>query len=262
MVDFKEFVGEFLGTFIMVLFGCGSVAVAVLFNGFGSLLEVAIVWGIAVALAIFTVRNLGPAHLNPAVSIAMWLSKQLPLKKLPWYILSQTLGAFLAAIGIYVLFNNSIGVYEIAHGIVRGSAESYQSAVMFGEFFPNPGFANLTSISPLKAAYIEGFGTFILVLVIFRLTEKPKQIDNLTPILIGLTVTLLICFIAPFTQGGFNPARDFAPRMVAYFGGWGLAAFPKYPFSFLTVYILAPIFGGILASFLNSILVKKTKHIE
>lgn len=254
MNSFKEYLGEFIGTLILVLFGCGSVAVAVLFSGFGSLLEVAIIWGIGVAIAIFSVKNLCPAHLNPAVSLGMCLSKKLPFKKLPFYILSQTFGAFVAAILIFIFFDDSIAIFEHTNGIVRGSEDSFRSALMFGEFFPNPGFAGLIPISPLKAGFMEGFGTFILVLVIFRLTEKKEHIDNLTPVLIGLTVTLLICLIAPFTQGGFNPARDFGPRIVAYFGGWGLSAFPAYPFSFLTVYIFAPLIGGIFGSLSNQMI--------
>ena len=99
------------------------------------------------------------------------------------------------------------------------------------------------------ACFMEGLGTFILVFVILKVTEKAKQIDNLTPFIIGLTVTIIICLVAPYTQAGLNPARDFAPRIVAYFAGWGSAAFPIVPFSFFTVYILSPMIGGILAAY-------------
>ncbi len=68
--------GEFLGTFILVFFGCGSVAVAVLFNAFSSLLEVALIWGFGVAIAIYATRNICPAHLNPAVSLSMCIIKK------------------------------------------------------------------------------------------------------------------------------------------------------------------------------------------
>lgn len=245
----KEYFGEFVGTLVLVLFGCGAVASAVLFDAFHSLLEVAVIWGGGVAIAIFTVRNICPAHLNPAVSIGMCLAHKLSIRKLPLYVLSQVLGAFCASLIIYLIFKDSIVIFESANGIVRGSAESFQSAMMFGEYFPNPGFNDAVKISPLGAGVLEGFGTFILVFVIFRLTEKETQINNATPILIGLTVTLLICLIAPFTQGGFNPARDFAPRVVAYFAGWRTAAFPTYPLSFLTVYIIGPCLGGVLARY-------------
>ncbi len=257
MVHFKEYVGEALGTFILVLFGCSSVAVAVLFKSFGSLLEIALVWGIGVALAIFSVRAICPAHLNPAVSIAMGFAKKLKFSKLPFYIMSQLVGAFIATTILFLIFEDAILLYEKTNGIIRGSKASIQSAQFFGEYYPNPGFADKLTVSTSLACFMEGFGTFILVFVIFRLTEKKEQIDNLTPLLIGLTVTCIICLVAPFTQAGLNPARDFAPRIVAYLFGWKNAAFPPVEWSFLTVYILSPIFGGILAHFINKILESK-----
>lgn len=250
----KECIGEFIGTFIIVLFGCGSIALAVYFEGVGSVFEVALIWGFGVAIAIFSTRNICPSHLNPAVSLAMCLSKKLSLNRLPLYIFSQTFGAFAAAAFLYLVFGNAIANYENSHNIVRGSAASVQTALMFGEFFPNPGFADKVAVSTLTACILEGFGTFFLVFVICRLTNKHEQVDNTTPILIGLTVTLIICLIAPFTQAGINPARDFGPRILAYFAGWGDAAFPLPKFSFLTVYILSPLLGGGFASFANKLL--------
>ena len=90
-------------------------------------------------------------------------------------------------------------------------------------------------------------GTFALVFTIFILTAKQRGIDSIIPLLIGLTVGAIILVVAPYTQAGLNPARDFGPRLVAYFGGWGNAAFPSIPWSFLTVYILSPFIGGLLA---------------
>lgn len=250
----KECIGEFIGTFIIVLFGCGSIALAIFFEGVGSLFEVALIWGFGVAIAIFSTRNICPAHLNPAVSLAMYLSKKLSLKRLPFYIFSQTFGAFAAAAFLYFIFYDAITVYETTHNIVRGSSGSVQTAQMFGEYFPNPGFADKVNVSVLQACLMECFGTFLLVFVIFRLTNKHEQVDNSTPILIGLSVTIIICLIAPFTQAGINPARDFGPRIFAYFTGWGDVAFPTPKWSFLTVYIISPLLGGVLASITNKLL--------
>jgi glycerol uptake facilitator protein len=251
MSNIKEYIGEFIGTSILVLFGCGCVATAVFFNAFGSLLEVAILFGLGVTLAIFTVRNYCPAHLNPAVSVAMVISGNLPARKLPFFILSQLLGGAFGAIILFVIFNGPIEIFEETNQIIRGSQESYRSAMAFGEFFPNPSFEKMVNVSTTLACFLEAFGTFILVYVIYKLTERKEQTDNLTPILIGLTVTALICLIAPFTQAGFNPARDFSPRIIAYFGGWKEAAFPSVDYSFFTVYILSPIVGGICAALLQ-----------
>lgn len=86
---------------------------------------------------------------------------------------------------------------------------------------------------------------------IFALTEGcnvGRPHEQLAPVFIGAAVTVLICIIAPLTQAGFNPARDFGPRVFAYFAGWGKVAIPGPDNGFLIVYIIAPIVGGVVAS--------------
>ncbi len=245
----SEFIGETLGTFILVLFGCGSVAVSILFGAYQGLMQIALAWGIGVTLAIYLTRHISCAHLNPAVSISMVIGKRMPLRMLPTYVLGQFIGAFLAGLTIYLLFASSISNYEIVHGIVRGTAESINTAKMFGEFYTNSGSSAIVSMPLAMGA--EAFGTFILLLLIFALTEgcNVGRPDNaLAPLFIGLTVTSIICLVAPLTQAGLNPARDFGPRMVAWIFGWGKAAFPDQSGGFFLVYILAPIIGGAIAS--------------
>ena len=206
-----------LGTFLLVLFGCGSVAVSVLFNAHQGLMQIALVWGIGVTLSIYLTRHLSCAHLNPAVTIAMVISKRMLPKKMPVYLSAQFLGAFLAGLAIYLLFSPSISAFENTHNLVRGSAESVQLAKMFGEYYAAPGSTSVVSL-PL-AISAEAFGTFLLVLMIFALTEGcniGRPSDALAPLFIGLTVSSIICLIAPLTQAGLNPARDFGPRMVAW----------------------------------------------
>jgi len=247
--DKKEFFGEFIGTAILVFFGCGSVASAILFGSFEGLFQIAMVWTIGVSIAIYASRSYSGAHLNPAVSIAMVITKNLPSNKLPLYIGAQFLGAFFAAGVLYALFSEQIEFFEAQMGIVRGSANSIVSGSMFGEYFPNPGFADrFGEVEVPQAMLVEGLGTFILVYAIYWVTKTDK-LHNIAPVLIGATVGALICLLAPVTQGGFNPARDFGPRLFAYFAGWGDAAFPSATFSFFTVYILAPIIGGAAAAF-------------
>jgi len=241
----NEFIGETLGTFILVLFGCGSVAVSVLFGAYQGLMQIALAWGIGVTLAIYLTRHISSAHLNPAVSLAMVIGKRMTLRKLPTYVFAQFLGAFLAGLIIYALFSSSISNYENVHGIVRGTAESIQTAKMFGEFYSTP------TVSLPLAIGAEAFGTFILILLVFALTEGcnvGRPDNSVAPLFIGLTVTSIICLIAPLTQAGLNPARDFGPRMVAWIFGWGKAAFPDQSGGFFLVYILSPLVGGTMAS--------------
>lgn len=243
----KNFTGELIGTFILVFFGCGSVAVSVLFGAFSSLFEVAFIWGLAVIFGIFSARSFSDAHLNPAVSIAMLIAKRLAKKSFIAYVSGQFTGAFLAALLLYFLMSPALNVYELEHGIVRGEPDSYLTACMFGEFYPNPGFSKMIVINEWQACFAEALGTFILVFMIFALTTKKFQQADLQPFYIGFTVTIIICIIAPFTQAGLNPARDFAPRIVAYLMGWGAAAFPKDSTGFFTVYMLSPVIGAMAA---------------
>lgn len=234
---------------MMVLFGCGSVAVTVLFNAHHGLMQIALAWGIGVTLAIYLTRHLSCAHLNPAVTLAMWLGKRMAARKIPAYLTGQFIGAILAGLVIYLLFGPSISAFESAHNILRGSEESIQTAKMFGEYYAAPG--SLAIVSMPLAMSAEALGTFLLLLMIFALTEgcnvgRPN--NAMAPMFIGLTVTSIIGLIAPLTQAGLNPARDFGPRLVAWLFGWGNAAFPDQYGGFFFVYILAPIIGGMLAS--------------
>ena len=248
----KGMIGEMLGTFILTLFGCSSVAVAVLFGEYNSIFQIGLVWGIGVTLAIFLTRHICNAHLNPAVSVAMVVAGRMNAKMLPGYLVAQFAGAIMAGAMLYILFSPSIAQYELTHEIVRGTASSVDTARMFGEFYPNPGDAIATVSLPL-AMLAEGFGTMLLALFIFGLTEDcnvGKPSSDLQPLFIGLTVSSIIFFVAPLTQAGLNPARDFGPRLVAYLTGWGSAALPDKVGGWFWVYILAPILGGAVAALL------------
>jgi len=247
----NDFWGELGGTFLLVLFGCGAVVVSTIFGAYSGLFQIALSWGIGLTLAIYATRHLSCAHFNPAITLAMALTKRMKVQKVPVYLCGQFLGAFLAGLVLMLLFNPSIVAYESAHGIVRGSAASVATARMFGEFYNTPGGTAVVSLPLAMAA--EGFGTFLLALMIFFLTEGcnvGRPDSSIAPIFIGLTVTSLICLLAPLTQAGFNPARDFAPRLVAWLCGWGSAAFPDAYGGFFWVYILAPLVGAGLAGLL------------
>ena len=246
----SDFLGEFIGTSLLVFFGCGSVIVSVLYSAYSGLFQVAAIWGIGVTLAIYATRHLSCAHLNPAVSVAMVLAGRMRIGKLAPYFAGQFLGAFAAAAILFLLFSSSIASYETNHHINRGAPESIKSAMLFGEFYPNPGNAVSTVVSTAQAASAECVGTFLLVFLIFSLTEGCNigRPDNaFAPLFVGLTVTIIICIIAPLTQAGLNPARDLAPRLFSYLAGWGKASFPDNNFG-LFVYGLSPIFGASLAA--------------
>ncbi len=255
----SNFLGELIGTFILVFFGCGSIVVSILFSSHSGLFQIAAIWGIGVALAIYATRHISCAHLNPAVSIAMVVADRMSARKLLSYLLGQFTGAFLAAAFLYILFSSSIAQYENINGILRGSPDSIKTAMMFGDFYPNPGLGYEVVVSTMNAFLAEMAGTFALVFLIFSLTDGcnvGRPDDSLSPLFIGLSITIIISIIAPLTQAGLNPARDLSPRVFAYLAGWGEAAFPDAHWGFFTVYILGPVAGGILAALLFEKIVK------
>ncbi len=255
----SNFLGELIGTLILVFFGCGSIAVSILFSAYSGLFQIAAIWGVSVALAIYATRHISCAHLNPAVSIAMVVAGRMSARKILSYLLGQFTGAFLAAVFLYILFSSSIAQFENINGILRGSPDSVKTAMMFGEFYPNPGFGYEVAVSTVNAFLAEMMGTFALVFLIFSLTDGcnvGRPDDSLSPLFIGLSITIIISIIAPLTQAGLNPARDLSPRLFAYLAGWKNAAFPDSHWGFLTVYVLGPVAGGILAALIFEKIVK------
>ena len=256
---FSNFLGELIGTLILVFFGCGSIAVTILFSSHSGLFQIAAIWGVSVALAIYATRHISCAHLNPAVSIAMVVTGRMAPRKLFSYLPGQFIGAFLAAVFLYLLFSSSIAQYESISGILRGSPDSIKTAMIFGDFYPNPGLAHVVSVSTMNAFLAEMIGTFVLVFLIFSLTDGcnvGRPDDSLSPLFVGLSITIIISIIAPLTQAGLNPARDLSPRLFAYLAGWKEAAFPDSHWGFFTVYVLGPVSGGILAALVFEKIVK------
>jgi glycerol uptake facilitator protein len=245
-----EMLAEMVGTFIIVQFGTAAIMSAVFCHGgISGLLAIAVVWSVAVTVAIATTAAISGAHLNPAISIAMaWIrpSTNFGWYKVAPYIVAQLVGAILGSCVNLLLFGSSIQQYEASQGIVRASLNAVTSAKAFGEYY---------SISILRAFAVEAFGTAILSAVIFSLTHPRNDTTQqlFIPPLIGGTVGALICTFAPLTQAGFNPARDFGPRIVAYVAGWKAVAF--LPIGSWFVYIVAPIVGAVLgASFVDGVL--------
>ena len=139
----RAMAGELLGTYLLVLFGTGSVASAVLTGAQVGLWQVAAVWGFGVTVAIYVSVGLSGAHLNPAVSLSMAVLRpaDFPVRRLLPYVASQLSGAVLAGGTVALLFGPMLRRFEAARGIVRGTPGSELSAMVFGEYFPNPAFS-------------------------------------------------------------------------------------------------------------------------
>jgi glycerol uptake facilitator protein len=255
---------EVLGTFLLVFFGCGAVHVAILTGSLAGLWQVAIVWAVAIMLAIYVVGGISGAHINPAITLALATWGRFRWRDVFPYVVSQLVGAILAAVTLFTIYGPFLAEKEWQKHVVRGEPGSEITAMCYGEYFPNPGrlaaaekaysardHAELNALVSEPAAFlVEALGTLILALVVFAVTDERNQAaptGRLAPVFIGLTVAVLIAVIAPLTQACFNPARDFGPRLVAAWAGWGRIALPgPRGLGFLTVYLLAPVAGALL----------------
>ena len=248
------FTGEFVGTCLLTLCIISAVASSVIAGALSGLWQVAVVSGLGVALSIYLSGHISDAHLNPAVTVAFAVLRfrQFSWKKIAVYIVAQMLGGFAAGAVLYGTYHNAIEAFEVERGIERGANGSELSAMVFGEYFPNPALfpGDTGIISPVAALFIEAWATGILVFVIFALTDPRNTTVGSgkhkvpVPILIGATVMILISLYGPLTQAGLNPARDFGPRAFAALAGWGDVAIPG-PRCGFWVYIVGPLVGGV-----------------
>lgn len=233
-------IAEFLGTATILFFGAGCVAALKLAGaGFGQW-EISIVWGLAVAMAVYLSAGISGAHLNPAVSIALWLFGNFEGRKILPYVLSQTAGAFCAVALVYGLYYSLFIDYEQSHHLVRGSLESLDVAGIFSTY-PNP------HISVGQAFLVETVITAVMMGLIMALTDNGNGLPRgpMAPLLIGLLIAVIGGAMGPLTGFALNPARDFGPKVFASLVGWGSNAFSggrDIP------YFLVPIFGPILGA--------------
>lgn len=244
-------VGEFLGTGLIIFFGAGCVAAAQVAGASFSLWEISIVWGLAVATAVYASAGLSGAHLNPAVTLALWKFACFDGRKVLPYILSQVLGAFFAAGLVYFLYRDLFIATETAQNIVRG--EGVGLAGVFSTY-PN------AHISILQAFIVEIVITGILMCLIMALTDDGNGIPRgaMAPLLIGLVVAIIGSAMGPLTGFAMNPARDFGPKIFAFLAGWGEVAFTGgLTIPYFIVPILGPIIGAFLGGFLYTRIIGK-----
>ncbi len=244
--------GEFFGTFVLVFFGVGAVQAAVATGAQSGLWQVAVVWAIAVSLGIYTAAALSGAHINPAITFTMAVWDRFPVSRVIPYWVAQVAGAAVAALVLYAMFAEAILEFERQRGLLRGGPGSELSAMVFGEYFPNPAVFGTDEqawrvVSERSAFIAEMVGTAMLAFIVGTVTNernhaRPPGAGQ--AIMIGVGVAAIISVVAPLTQAGLNPARDFGPRLVSFFLGWGEIAIPGPRGGWFTVYILAPIVGA------------------
>lgn len=206
--SFKAYIAEFIGTCVLVVFGCGT-ACSIGCDIEGGYLATALAFGLVIVAMAYSIGNISGCHINPAVSLAMLISKKLPIKDFIAYVIAQVLGA-LAGAGILCIF-----------------------------FDPKDGLGSngLFEESYVKSLVIECILTFVFVFAILGVTSKVKN-AQVSGIVIGLSLTLVHILGIGLTGTSVNPARSIGPALLA--GGNALAV--------VWVFIVGPLAGAALAA--------------
>ena len=224
----RKYIAEFIGTFVLVAFGCGSaVAANSIFISMGSplpiaftSLPIAFAFGLAFIAMAYSMGKISGSHLNPAVSLAMLIARRLSLKDFFGYVIGQFAGSTAAALFLWTCFSAKDALGQNGYGT-----------------------SSPLGINVGIAALVETVLSAVFILVFLSATSK-KECKALSGLVIGLTLTVTHIFGIPFTGASVNPARSFAPAV--FVGGDALNQLP--------VFIIAPFAGGIVAALLYILL--------
>lgn len=214
----KRYISELIGTMVLVLFGCGSAAIA------GSMLGnvgIALAFGLSIVAMAYVIGDISGCHINPAVSIGMWIDGRLETKDLVMYIVFQCIGAIIG-IGLLAVIINSaptLGGYT-ATGLGQNGF----------------GAASSVGLNVTGAIIVEIILTFVFVFTVLGVTKKAEN-GAVAGIVIGLTLAFVHIMGIPLTGTSVNPARSIAPAL--FIGGQALQQ--------VWVFIVAPIIGAIIA---------------
>ncbi|MES2149835.1 MAG: aquaporin Z [Pseudomonadota bacterium] len=219
----KQYGAEFFGTFWLVLGGCGSAVLAAAFPGVGiGLLGVSLAFGLTVLTMAYAIGHISGCHLNPAVSIGLWAGGRFPAPKLLPYIVSQVLGAIVAAGVLYLIASGKPG-FELAAGFASNGYGAH-----------SPGGYSLTA-----ALVCEVVMTMVFLVVILGATDR-RAPAGFAPLPIGLALTLIHLVSIPVTNTSVNPARS--TGVALFVGDWAVGQ--------LWLFWVAPIVGALLGAVL------------
>jgi len=227
----KQYGAEFVGTFWLVLGGCGSAVLAAAFPNVGiGLLGVSLAFGLTVLTMAYAIGHISGCHLNPAVSIGLWAGGRFPARKLLPYIIAQVLGAIVAGGVLFVIANGQAGFSATASGFAANGYDTH-----------SPGGYNM-----LAALITEVVMTMMFLLIIMGATDK-RAPQGFAPIAIGLGLTLIHLISIPVTNTSVNPARSTGVALFA--GEWAILQ--------LWLFWVAPIVGAIVGAVIYRFFMEK-----
>lgn len=244
----REVLAEFLGTFVLIVFGVGVVAQTVLSKGSaGSPLSINIAWGLAVTMGCYVAAGVTGAHLNPAVTLALAVHRRFPWNKVVPYSLAQLGGAFTASAVVFVTYHEAITAFDGGIRHVVGDQGTAGIWATYPQAF----------LSTFPGGFIDQVvGTALLVGVIFGITDNRNSPApaGLTPVAVGLLVVLIGATFGFNSGYAINPARDFGPRLFTAVAGWGSEVF-RAGNAWWWVPIAAPLLGGVVGGWVYDVLV-------
>jgi MIP family channel proteins len=244
----REMLAEFLGTFVLIVFGVGVVAQTVLSKqGAGSPLSINIAWGLAVTMGCYVAAGVTGAHLNPAVTLALAIHRRFPAGKVAPYVIAQMLGAFVASAVVYLTYREALTAFD---GGVRHVTGELGTAGIWATY-PQP------FLSTFPGGFIDQVvGTALLVGVIFGITDTRNSPApaGVTPVVVGLLVVLIGATFGFNSGYAINPARDLAPRLFTATAGWGGQVFTA-GHNWWWVPVVAPCIGGVLGGWVYDLCV-------
>jgi MIP family channel proteins len=234
----RAVLAEFLGTFVLIVFGVAVVAQVNLGGGNnGQYLSINIGWGLAVAMGVYVSGGVSGGHLNPAVTVAAAVFRKFPWSRVAPYILAQTAGAFVAAAVVFFTYRDAFNHFD---GGVRVVTGPLGTAGVFATY-PQPW------LSTFGGLVDQIVGTALLVGVILGITDEKNMPapPGLVPIVVGLLVLLIGATFGLNAGYAINPARDFGPRLFTFLAGWGSGVFTAGN-SWWWVPIVGPMIGGVI----------------
>ena len=221
VLNWKKYIAEFIGTFVLVFIACGTALIS------GNLVAIALAFGLSVVAMAYVIGNISGCHINPAVSIAMFINGKLALNDLIGYVVAQFAGAIAASLTHYLMFNE-----------LSGDACKYGANYIY-----NDGDSVFGSLA------VEVILTFIFVLVVLVVSSK-EELSKSSGIIIGSALTLVHLFGINLTGTSVNPARSFGP-----------ALFAEEAIGDYWVFLIGPAIGAVIAAFVYSAFFSKKNEL-